>query len=236
MERLFAARVAVFGIGGVGGHCVDALVRSGVGTLALFDDDKICLTNLNRQLIATHKTVGLYKVDVMREHILAINPQAQVEARRLFFMPETAAEVDFSAYDYIVDAIDTVTAKVELICRAHAVGTPLISSMGAANKLDATAFRVTDIYRTHTDPLARVLRKILREREIPALKVVCSEEKPGTPVADMALSCRENCICPPGTRKCTVRRQIPASNAFVPSVCGLIIAGEVIKDLIQCES
>jgi tRNA A37 threonylcarbamoyladenosine dehydratase len=234
IERLHAARVAVFGIGGVGGYCVEALARSGVGTLDLFDDDRICLTNLNRQIIATHATVGRPKVEVMRERVLAIYPEAQVNARQLFYSPETAPEVDLSAYDYIVDAVDTVTAKAELVVRAQTAGAPIISSMGAANKVDASAFRVADIFATTVDPLARVMRKVLRERGVTRLKVVFSTETPRQPLEDMEFSCRAHCICPPGTaRKCTIRRQIPASNAFVPPVAGLILAGEVIKDLLN---
>ncbi|MDR1158792.1 MAG: tRNA threonylcarbamoyladenosine dehydratase [Oscillospiraceae bacterium] len=232
MERLYASGVAVFGIGGVGGYCVEALARSGVGRLDLFDDDRICLTNLNRQIIATRKTVGRYKVEVMRERVLEINPDASVGAFTLFYGPETAGEIDLAAYDYVVDAVDTLTAKLELVCRAQACGVPIISSMGAANKLDPSAFCVTDIYKTSMCPLARVMRRELRKRGVKALKVVCSEEPVTPPLEDGAVSCRRHCICPPGTaRKCTVRRQVPASNAFVPPVAGLIMAGEVVKDL-----
>ncbi|MDR1322323.1 MAG: tRNA threonylcarbamoyladenosine dehydratase [Gracilibacteraceae bacterium] len=234
LARLRAARVAVFGIGGVGGYCVEALCRSGVGALALFDDDTVCLTNINRQIIATHATVGRYKTDVMKARVLEINPEAAVEARHVFYGPETAAGVDLTCYDYIVDAVDTVTAKLELVCRAQAAGTPIISSMGAANKLDATAFTVADIYETSVCPLARVMRRQLRRLGVPALKVVYSTEKPTAPLEDMAPSCRSGCVCPPGAaRHCLERRQIPASNAFVPPVAGLILAGEVVKDLIS---
>lgn len=232
MERLFAARVAVFGIGGVGGYAVEALARSGVGTLDLIDDDKVCLTNLNRQIFATRKTVGKYKIDVARERILEINPDAVVNTYRTFYAPDTADQFDFTRYDYIVDAIDTVTGKLELIEQAHRCGTPIISSMGAGNKMDASAFEVADIYDTSICPLARVMRRELRRRGIPALKVVYSKEPAIPPIEDMSISCRTHCICPPGTaRKCTQRRQVPGSNAFVPAAAGLILAGEVVKDL-----
>lgn len=232
MERLCHARVAVFGIGGVGGYTVEALARSGVGTLDLIDDDKVCLTNINRQIFATRKTVGQYKVDVARERILDINPKAEVYTYKTFYTPETADRFDFSQYDYIVDAIDTVTGKLELVEQAQKAGTPIISCMGAGNKMDPTAFEVTDIYKTSVCPLARVMRRELKKRGIKKLKVVYSKEPAMTPIDDMAISCRTHCICPPGTaRKCTERRQVPGSNAFVPSVAGLIIAGEVIKDL-----
>ena len=231
MERLSKCRVAVFGIGGVGGYAVEALVRSGIGALDLIDDDRVCLTNLNRQLHATRKTVGKYKVDVAEERAKEINPDCQVRTFKTFFMPETQAEFDFSQFDYIVDAIDTVTGKLALVEQAQASNIPIICAMGAGNKLDPTAFRVADIYRTAMCPLAKVMRKECRKRGIKHLKVVYSAEKPTRPLEDPTISCRTHCICPPGTRKCTVRRDIPGSNAFVPSVVGLIIAGEVIKDL-----
>ena len=232
MKKIYRARVAVFGIGGVGGYTVEALARSGVGTLDLIDDDKVCLTNLNRQIIATRSTVGKYKVDVAKDRILDINPDAVVNTYRTFYMPDTAHLFDFTQYDYVVDAIDTVTGKIALVEQAEAAGVPIISSMGAGNKIDATAFEVADIYQTSVCPLAKVMRKELRNRGIQKLKVVYSKEPPMTPIDDMSISCRANCICPPGTaRKCTQRRQVPGSNAFVPSVAGLIIAGEVIKDL-----
>jgi tRNA A37 threonylcarbamoyladenosine dehydratase len=232
MSRIFASRVAVFGIGGVGGYCVEALARTGVGAIDLFDDDRICLTNLNRQITATRKTVGRYKTDVMRERILEINPGAAVGGGRIFYGPDTADSVDLSVYDYIVDAVDTVTAKLELVCRADALGVPVISAMGAGNKLDAAAFEVADIYETSMCPLARVMRKELRNRGIRALKVVYSREAAMKPLEDDDASCLYHCVCPPDTvRTCLQRRQIPASNAFVPAVAGLIMAGEVIKDL-----
>ena len=219
MDRLSNAKVAVFGIGGVGGYVVEALARSGVGSFVLVDDDKVCLTNINRQIIATRKTVGKYKVDVMKERILEINPDADVEVRNCFYLPENAHEFPFEEYSYVVDAVDTVTAKIEIIMRAKAAEIPVISCMGAGNKLDASAFQVADIYKTKMCPLAKVMRRELKARGVKKLKVVYSEE-------------RQHCVCPPGTdRKCTERRDIPGSIAFVPSVAGLILAGEVVKDL-----
>ena len=233
MEKLKNARVAVFGIGGVGGYAVEALARSGVGAFDLIDDDRVCLTNINRQIIATENTVGKYKVDVAKERILDINPKCEVITHKTFFMPDTKDQFDFSNYDYVVDAIDTVTGKKEIILCAKQAGVPVISSMGAGNKLDPTAFRVADIYETSVCPLARVMRGICRKNGIDSLKVVYSKEKPIKPKDDLSVSCRTNCICPPGTaRKCTERRDIPGSAAFVPSVAGLIIAGEVVKDII----
>lgn len=232
MDRLKQARVAVFGIGGVGGYTVEALVRSGIGAIDIIDDDKVCLTNINRQIYATRKTVGQYKVDVAAERIADINPDTAVKAYKTFYTPETSLQFDFTQYDYIVDAIDTVSGKIELVMQANAAGVPIICSMGAGNKLDPTAFEVSDIYKTSVCPLARVMRTELRKRGIKKLKVVYSKEKPITPIDDMAISCRTSCICPPDTEgKCTHRRQIPGSTAFVPSVVGLIIAGEVINDL-----
>lgn len=232
MERLSGCRAAVFGIGGVGGYTAEALVRSGIGAIDLIDDDKVCLTNINRQIYATRKTVGAYKVDVAKERILDINPDIKVHTHKTLYMPDTAAEFDFSQYDYIVDAIDTVTGKIELAVNADIAGVPIISSMGAGNKLDPTAFEVDDIYNTSVCPLARVMRYELKRRGISHLKVVYSKEKPLTPIDSPKISCKQNCVCPPGTvRKCTQRRQIPGSVAFVPSVAGLIIAGEIIKDL-----
>lgn len=232
MEKLSNARVAVFGIGGVGGYTVEALARSGVGTLDLIDDDKICLTNLNRQILATRKTVGKYKVDVAAERIHDINPDCVVNCYKTFYMPDTAEQFDFSQYDYVVDAIDTVTGKIMLVEQAKKSNTPVISSMGAGNKVNPAAFEVADIYETSVCPLAKVMRRELKKRGIKKLKVVYSKEKPIRPEEDLEISCRTHCICPPGTeRTCTVRRDIPGSNAFVPSVVGLIIAGEVVKDI-----
>lgn len=234
MEKLKNSRVAVFGIGGVGGYTVEALVRSGVGTLDLIDDDKVCLTNINRQIYATRKTIGKYKVDVAEERCKDINPDVVINIYKTFYMPETAEKFDFSLYDYVVDAIDTVTGKIELAVNAAKAEVPIICSMGAGNKLDPSRFEVADIYSTSVCPLARVMRYELKKRGIKKLKVVYSKEKPLTPIDDMAISCKKNCVCPPGTaRKCTARRQVPGSTAFVPSAAGLIIAGEVVKDLIK---
>ena len=232
IDRLAASRVAVFGIGGVGGYVCEALVRSGVGAFDLIDDDKVCLTNLNRQIIATRKTVGKYKADVMAERIHEINPDADIRIHKCFFLPENADEFHFEDYNYVVDAVDTVTAKLTIVMKAQSLGIPVISCMGAGNKLDPSAFRVADIYDTKVCPLAKVMRIECRKRKIKKLKVVYSEEKPTRPLEDMSISCRTHCICPPGAKhKCTERRDIPGSIAFVPSVAGLIIAGEVIKDL-----
>ena len=232
MNTLANSRVAVFGIGGVGGYTVEALARSGVGTLDLIDDDKICLTNINRQILATRKTVGKYKVDVAAERVKEISPDCVVRTYQTFFLPETQDEFDFTAYDYVVDAIDTVTGKLAIIMKAKEAGVPVISCMGAGNKTDPSAFEVADIYETSICPLARVMRRECKKRGIDSLKVVYSKEKPVRPLEDMSISCRQHCICPPGTkRKCTQRRDIPGSTAFVPSVAGLIIAGEIINDL-----
>ena len=232
MKALAASRVAIFGIGGVGGNAAEALVRSGIGTLDLIDDDRVCLTNLNRQAFATRSSVGKYKIDAARERLLDINPDLVLNGYCTFYSPETAAQFDFSQYDYIIDAIDTVTGKIELVLQAQASGVPIISSMGAGNKLDPTAFEVADIYKTSMCPLAKVMRYELRRRGVKHLKVVYSKEQPMTPQQDGEASCRTGCICPPGTaRKCTQRRQVPGSTAIVPSAVGLIIAGEVVRDL-----
>ena len=234
MEKLKNSRVAVFGIGGVGGYVCEALVRSGVGAFDLIDDDKVCLTNLNRQIIATRSTVGKYKTDVMRDRMLDINPNVEVEVHKCFFLPENADDFPWDSYDYVVDAVDTVTAKIALVMKCKEKNIPIISSMGAGNKLDGSQFKVADIYKTKVCPLAKVMRRELKKRGVKKLKVVYSEEIPTRPIEDMAISCRNNCICPPGAEhKCTERRDIPGSVAFVPSVAGLIIAGEVAKDLIR---
>jgi len=236
MNKLAGARVAVFGIGGVGGYVCEALVRSGVGAFDLVDDDKVCLTNINRQIIATRKTVGKLKTEVMKERILEINPKADVTIHTCFFLPDNADTFQFEDYDYVVDAVDTVSAKLALVMKCKETDTPIISSMGAGNKTDATAFRVADVYNTKVDPLARVMRRELKKRGVKKLKVVYSEEQPIRPIEDMSISCRNHCICPPGTKRhCTDRRDIPGSTAFVPSVAGLIIAGEVVKDLIRLD-
>lgn len=221
MERLAHAHVAVFGLGGVGGYAVEALARSGVGTLDLIDSDRVSVTNLNRQILATHRTLGQFKADAARERVLEIHPAAAVNARRVFFGPGTAGEFDFSRYDYVVDAIDTVTGKLALIQAAQAAGTPVISCMGAGNKLDPTAFRVADIYETSVCPLARVMRKELKRRGVRRLKVVYSQEPPLEPEGALYQESLAG----------EVRRQVPGSSAFVPSAAGLILAGEVIKDL-----
>lgn len=230
IEILKKARVAVFGVGGVGGYVCEALVRSGVGSFDLIDDDKVCLTNLNRQIIATAKTLGQYKVEVMRDRILEINPNAKVQIHRCFFLPENADEFPFAEYDYVVDAVDTVTAKIAIIMKAQELGIPVISSMGAGNKLDASMFRVADIYKTKVCPLAKVMRRELKKRGVKKLKVVYSEEQPMCPIQDMPTDKCTNSTCSSG-EKHIERRSIPGSVAFVPSVAGLIIAGEVVKDL-----
>lgn len=223
MDKLRRSRVAVFGIGGVGGYTVEALARSGIGTLDLIDNDTVSLTNLNRQIIALHSTIGQYKVDAAAARLRDINPDIQVNAHRCFFLPETAEQFDFSEYDYVVDAIDTVKGKIEIIMRAKAAGVPVISSMGAGNKLDPSALRVTDIYQTKVCPLARVMRYEMRKRGVKSLKVVYSEELPVQ--TDPALTAE--CLAAEGDE----RRNIPGSNAFVPTAAGLLIAGAVIRDL-----
>lgn len=228
MEKLAHSRVAVFGIGGVGGYAVEGLVRSGIGEIDLIDDDKVCLTNINRQIYATHKTIDRYKVDVAAERIAEINPEVIVHTYKTFFTPENAGEFDFTKYDYVVDAIDTVTGKIELVMQAEKAGVPIICSMGAGNKLDPAAFEVADIYKTSVCPLAKVMRHEMKKRGIKHLKVVYSKEKPIKPEEDLSVSCKTDCVCPPGT----ARRQIPGSTAFVPSVVGLIIAGEIVTDLV----
>ena len=233
VEKLKKSKVAVFGLGGVGSFVVEGLVRAGVENFVLIDDDKICLTNLNRQLFATRSTIAKYKADVAKERILDINPNAKVEIYKEFFTPETQGIIDDSV-DYIVDAIDTVTAKIELIVRAEKLNIPIISSMGTGNKLDPTRFEVTDIYKTSVCPLAKVMRKELKARGVKKLKVVYSKEEPIKPDNESKSSCKTNCICPPDSKRtCAVRNQVPGSISFVPSVAGLIIAGEVIKDIIK---
>ena len=221
MERLSNSRVAVFGVGGVGGYTVEALARSGIGELYLIDNDQVALTNLNRQIIATTKTLGRDKVDVAKERVMEINPSAKVNIYKKFYLPETKEEFDFTKYDYVVDAIDTVSGKIALVEQAKEAGVPIISSMGAGNKLDPTAFRVADIYKTSVCPLAKVMRRELKKRGIRKLKVVYSEEMPIVPEKNAEMEQAEP----------TQKRQVPGSVAFVPSVVGLIIAGEVIKDL-----
>lgn len=237
VDRLAQARVAVFGIGGVGGYVCEALARSGVGALDLIDSDKVSLTNINRQIIATHDTLGRYKTEVMRERILSVNPQADVRTYQCFFLPETAEQFSFAQYDYVVDAVDTVTAKIELVLKAKAEKVPIISSMGAGNKLDAGAFQVADIYETKVCPLAKVMRRELRKRQVEHLKVVYSQEEPARLVGDN-MDGQEGTIPDKdqkdGKLREEKRRAIPGSVAFVPSVAGLMIAGEVVKDLVSC--
>lgn len=223
VERLKRARVAVFGIGGVGGHAVEALARSGIGALDLIDFDTISLSNLNRQIVALHSTVGKYKVDVMKDRVLDINPQIQVVAHKCFYLPETAEQFDFTQYDYVVDCIDTVTGKIQLIEAAKSAGVPVISSMGAGNKLDPAAFQVADIEKTSVCPLAKVMRRELKKRNIKNVKVVYSQEEPVS--AKVQTEEQEE------VRRQNPRKVIPGSCAFVPSVAGLILAGEVIKDI-----
>lgn len=220
IAKLQNARVAVFGVGGVGGYVVEALVRSGVGTFDLIDNDEVALSNLNRQIIATRDTVGRPKVDVMKERICSINPEAIVNTHKCFYLPETSMQFDFSKYSYVVDAVDTVTAKIDIILRAQEAGVPVISSMGAGNKLDPTKFEVTDIYKTTMCPLAKVMRRELKKRGVKKLKVVYSTEPAITPIGES------------GESKGTAGRPAPGSIAFVPSVAGLIVAGEVVKDII----
>ena len=224
MKRLAACRVAVFGIGGVGGYAVEALARSGIGALDLIDDDRFSETNLNCQLHATRSTLGQYKTDAAEQRIRDINPDCRVTAYKTFFLPETQDQFDFAQYDYIVDAIDTVKGKLALIEKADAAGTPIISAMGAGNKLDPTAFRVADIYQTSVCPLARIMRSECRKRGIRKLKVVYSRETPLKPLGEV----------PADERRGDVRRDIPGSTAFVPAAAGLIIAAEVVRDLIHC--
>ena len=229
INKLKNSRVAVFGIGGVGGYVCEALVRSGVGAFDLIDSDTVSLTNLNRQIIATHKSIGRYKTEVMKERMLDINPDVDVRIHNCFFLPENADSFPFTEYDYVVDAVDTVTAKIELVMKCKAENVPIISSMGAGNKLDASAFKVADIYKTNVCPLAKVMRRELKKRGVRKLKVVYSEEKPVTPKADInEYAVEENGgIENPNPGK----RSIPGSIAFVPSAAGLVLAGEVIRDL-----
>lgn len=230
MDKLKNARVAVFGVGGVGGYVCEALVRSGIGAFDLIDSDEVCLSNLNRQIIATRSSVGRYKVDVMKERILDINPDVDVRVYKCFFLPENADEFPFAEYDYVIDAVDTVTAKIELVMKCQKENVPIISSMGAGNKIEASAFKVADIYKTKTCPLAKVMRHELKKRGVKKLKVVYSEEKPITPIADKSEGSADKAQ-PAEASARTQRRSTPGSLAFVPSVAGLIIAGEVVKDL-----
>ena len=221
VSKLRKARVAVFGVGGVGGYTVEALARCGVGQLDLIDSDTVSISNINRQILATHSTVGMLKVEAAKNRVLDINPECTVRTYPIFYLPETAEQFDFTQYDYIVDCIDTVTGKLQLVERAVAAGTPIICSMGTGNKLDASAFQVADISKTSMCPLARIMRKELKKRGINHLKVVYSQEEALTPAVDEE------------ELKRTGKRQIPGSVAFVPGAAGLILAGEVVKDLIK---
>ncbi len=232
--RLKNSKVAIFGIGGVGSYVAEGLVRAGVGHFVLVDDDVVCLTNINRQLHATRKTIGLPKVEMMRDRILEINPDAEVSLFKSFYLPGSADTLLQKDYSYIVDAVDTVTAKIDLVISAKALGIPIISCMGTGNKLDPTRFEIADIYATSVCPLARVMRKELRNRNVSSLKVLYSTEEPLVPLKTPESSCSAHCVCPDATtRKCTNKRQIPGSISFVPSVAGLIIAGEVVKYLLR---
>ena len=234
LEKLRNSSVAIFGIGGVGTYAVEALARAGVGILILIDDDCICLTNINRQLHATHASIGQAKVEAMRARVLSINPRCNVQIFQRFYLPELAEELVKAQYSYIIDAIDTMSAKLSLVVEAKQRSIPIISSMGAGNKLDAAAFKVADVYDTVNCPLARIMRKELRKLGVEKLKVVYSEEMPLPTLETEQSSCAMSCICPSGTtRKCTTRRKIPGSISFVPAVVGLIIAGEVVKDLLS---
>lgn len=233
VESLQNAKVAIFGLGGVGSFVMEGLVRAGVGNFVLVDDDKICLTNLNRQIIATRKTIGKYKVEVAKERILEINPKANVEIFQEFYMPGSESNILTKDLTYVVDCIDTVTAKIELVQNCKDLGIPIISAMGTGNKLDPSRFEITDIYKTSICPLAKVMRKELRKRNIDNLKVIYSKEEPIKPDDNSESSCKKNCICPPGTaRKCTIRNQVPGSISFVPSVAGLMIAGEIVREIV----
>ena len=229
MERLRNARVAIFGIGGVGGYVCEALVRSGIGAFDLVDNDTVSFSNLNRQIIATHDTLGRYKTDVMRERMLSINPEVSVRVHPCFFLPENADDFPFEEYDYVVDAVDTVTAKIELILRAQAAGVPVISAMGAGNKLDPGRMKVADIYETKICPLARVMRRELKKRGVEHLKVVYSEEEPVKANAAGDPDGKETAQADAAPAK----RSVPGSTAFVPAVCGLLMAGEIVKDLAE---
>lgn len=232
IETLKYSHVAVFGIGGVGGYTTEALARSGVGELTIIDNDRVCISNVNRQIYALQSTIGQYKVDVAEQRIHDINPECVVHRHQMFYLPDNADQIDLTQFDYVVDCIDTVTAKIELVRRCHSLGIPLISSMGAANKMDATAFRVTDITKTTMDPLAKIIRKKMRQLHIPHLKVVYSVEPPLCPIEnpdEMEHSFKQDDTTGDEIPK---RRSVPASNAFVPATAGLIAAGEVIKDLL----
>ncbi|SEK37401.1 MULTISPECIES: tRNA threonylcarbamoyladenosine dehydratase [unclassified Butyrivibrio] len=226
VEKLKGSRVAIFGVGGVGGYVCEALVRSGIGEFDLIDSDTVAASNLNRQIIALHSTVDKYKVDVMKDRMLDINPDVKVNVHKCFYLPENAGDFDFSSYDYVVDAVDTVTAKIDIILRAKEVGVPVISAMGAGNKLDPSAFKVADIYKTKVCPLCKVMRKELKKRNVKNLKVVYSEEEPLKP--EVRETDMEDLKASGSSRRST-----PGSTAFTPAACGLVIASEVVKDIIS---
>ena len=232
IDVLHASRVAVFGIGGVGGSVVEALARMGIGTFDLVDDDKVCLTNLNRQVLATRATIGHYKIDVAEERIHAINPDAVVNKYQTFYLPDQADSFPWKDFDYVVDALDTVTAKIDIVLQAQKAGVPVISAMGCGNRMDPSKLVSCDLFATKTDPLARVMRRELKKRGVKALKVVYSTEPAIRPDTDASNSCLYHCVCPPGTtRKCTQRRDIPGSTAFVPPAAGMLIASVICTDL-----
>ncbi len=233
LEKLSKAKVAIIGIGGVGSFAVEALVRAGVGRLILVDDDEICLTNINRQIHATFKTIGEPKVEAMKDRVLEINPKCEVETYKTFIKKENISEIISEDIDYVIDAIDTVTSKLDLIMYCKEKGIDIISSMGTGNKVDPTKFKIADIYETSICPLARVMRHELKKRNISSQKVLFSIENPSKPKQEEVITCKEGCVCTGNTKRCLIKRQIPASISFVPPVAGMIIGGEVIKDLIK---
>lgn len=233
MDKLKTAHVAIFGIGGVGGYVVEALARAGVGHFDLIDDDVVCLTNINRQIHATIKTVGHPKVEAGKERVLLINPHAEVETHQTFLLPDTKDQFDFTKWDYVVDAVDTVTAKLLIIEETQKAGVPVISCMGCGNRLDPSKLEITDIYKTVKDPLSKVMRRELKKRGVKKCTVLYSTETALSPIEDPEISCREHCVCPPNSpRSCNDRRAIPASSPFVPPAAGLMIASKVAMDLI----
>lgn len=233
LNKLKGSKIIVFGVGGVGSFTVEALVRAGVGTIVLVDDDTVCLTNLNRQIHATYDTVGKVKVEAMKDRVLSINKACNVITHQVFVTKENIPEIISDDVDYVVDAIDTVSAKIALVEYCNEKGIKIICSMGTGNKFDPTQFKVADIYDTKVCPLAKVMRHELRKREIKSLKVVYSEEMPTKPKQDDVVTCKTGCVCTGGTKKCAIKRQIPGSISFVPPVAGMIIGGEVIKDLLK---
>jgi len=233
LNKLKGSKIIVFGVGGVGSFTVEALVRAGVGTIVLVDDDTICLTNLNRQIHATYDTVGKVKVEAMKDRVLSINKACNVITHQVFVTKENIPEIITDDVDYVVDAIDTVSAKIALVEYCNEKGIKIMCSMGTGNKFDPTQFKIADIYDTKVCPLAKVMRHELRKREIKSLKVVYSEEMPTKPKQDDVVTCKTGCVCTGGTKKCAIKRQIPGSISFVPPVAGMIIGGEVIKDLLK---